>query len=77
MIVTEAFRALVAQLTEDEIPDPLNQPMPLFALVADLCRLAGEPEPPEIAALMDAPAATALRANVGSPARWLADGGRR
>lgn len=74
MIVTDAFRALVAQLTEDEIPDPLNLPMPLFAVVSDLCRLAGEPEPPEIAALMDAPAATALRADVG-PARWLAAGG--
>ena len=76
MIVTDAFRALVAQLTEDESPDPPNLPMPPFALVADLCRLAGEPEPPEIAALMDAPAATALRTHVG-PAKWLADGGRR
>lgn len=56
MIITRTFRALVAQLADDGILDPLNKPMALFAVWADLCRLAGEPEPPEVAALLDAPA---------------------
>lgn len=70
MIITETFRALIAQLTEDGMPDPLHQPMTLFAVWADACRIAGEPEPPEVAALMDAPAATLLTATP-SAARFI------
>lgn len=75
-MINETFRAVVAEMAVGGIPDPLRQPVSLFTLWADACRIAGEVEPPEIAALMDAPAATALRAHVG-PAKWLADGGRR
>lgn len=67
-MITETFRQLLAELTEQGIAAPLHQPMPPYALWADLCRLAGEPEPPEVAALMDAPAATPLRPG---PARFI------
>lgn len=67
-MITETFRQLLAELSEGEVPDPLRQPMPLYAVWADLARLAGEPEPTEVAALMDAPAAAPLRT---SPARFI------
>lgn len=67
MIITETFRALVAELAEEGLPDPLTRPMALFAVWADACRIAGEPEPPEVAALMDAPAATLLQPSAAAP----------
>ena len=51
--VTAAMRALVAELRAEGIPDPLGQPLALWAVWADLCRLADEPTPREVAARLD------------------------
>ena len=42
-------------MTEGDVPDPLAQPCTLALLWTDLARLAGEPLPAEVAALVDAP----------------------
>ncbi len=52
--------ALVVELIEGEIPSPLTQSLPVFALWSDLARLAGEALPPHVAALLDAPAVECL-----------------
>lgn len=71
MIITETFRAYLADLADDgDLAATLHTPLPLYAVWADLCRLAGEPEPPEVAALLDAPAATLLT----GPARFIPSG---
>ena len=54
--------ALVCELIQNDIPHPLAQSFPLFCLWDDLCRLAGEPVPPAVAGLLDAPAALCLTA---------------
>jgi hypothetical protein len=51
--ITALLRALAAELRDEGIPDPLGQPLALWAVWADLCRLAGEPTPPEVAARLD------------------------
>ena len=53
MTLNEAMRALVAELGAGGVPAPLAQPLTLAALWGDLARLAGEPTPPEVAALLD------------------------
>ncbi len=53
MTIDEAMRALVAELAAGGVPAPLAQPLTLAALWDDLARLAGEPIPPEVAALLD------------------------
>lgn len=45
--------ALLAELTANDIPDPLAQRFTLAATVADLCRLAGEALPDAVAAVLD------------------------
>jgi hypothetical protein len=67
-MITDAFRQLLAELAEEGVDAPLHRPLPLYAIWADLCRLAGEQEPPEVAAIVDAPAATPLRPG---PARFI------
>ena len=54
--------ALVVELIENDIPGPLTQELSVFALWCDLARLAGEPVPADVAALLDAPAAACLPA---------------
>ena len=54
--------ALVVELIENEIPGPMTQELSVFALWSDLARLAGEPVPAAVAALLDAPAAACLPA---------------
>ncbi len=54
--------ALVVELIEGDIPHPMQQEFPIFALWSDLARLAGEPVPSAVAALLDAPAALCLPA---------------
>ena len=65
----EACAALVAELAEGDVPDPLNQRFKLAFVVADLCRLAGEPVPAEVARALDEPACHRLPA--AEVARWL------
>lgn len=55
MRINALLRALVDELAADEMPDPLAQPLTLALVWADLARLAGEPLPPEVAAIIAAP----------------------
>ncbi len=52
--VTAALTALYAELAE-EIPDVLTESFTFAGLWADLCRIAGEPVPRDVAAVLDAP----------------------
>jgi len=53
--INDTLHALVAEMAAGEVPDPLAQPCTLALVWADLARLAGEPLPAEVAALVDAP----------------------
>ena len=55
MTINDALHALADELAADGVPDPLAQPLTLALVWHDLCRLAGEPLPPEVAALVAAP----------------------
>ncbi len=57
MTINDTMRALVAELGAGGVPAPLAQSFTLAALWDDLARLAGEPTPPEVAALLDGRAA--------------------
>ncbi len=52
--VTAALTALLHELAE-ELPDVLSTPFTFAALWADLARVAGEPVPRDVAAVLDAP----------------------
>ncbi len=54
MPITAALTALYAELAE-EIPDVLTESFTFAGLWADLCRIAGEPVPRDVAAVLDAP----------------------
>ncbi len=54
MPITAALTALYAELAE-EIPDVLTETFTFAGLWADLARLAGEPLPADVAAVLDAP----------------------
>ena len=56
MTITDALTRLVAELAEGGVPDPLDQRFRLAYVFDDLCRLAGESLPAEVAAALDAPA---------------------
>lgn len=56
MIINALMALLVAELRADDIPDPLLQEFPLYAVWSDLARLANAPLPAEVAALLDSPA---------------------
>jgi hypothetical protein len=51
--VNDLLRGLLAELRAEGIPDPLGQPLALWAVWADVCRLAGEPTPREVAERLD------------------------
>ena len=53
MTINELMRALIAELAEGGIPEPLSTPFTLAALWDDLSRLAGEEPPPAALALLD------------------------
>lgn len=53
--INDTLRALVAEMAAGDVPDPLAQPLTLALVWADLARLAGEPLPPEVAAMIAAP----------------------
>ena len=56
MGINDLLRRLCDELTEGDVPAPLEQPLRLGLVWADLCRLAGEPAPPDVVACLDAPA---------------------
>lgn len=53
-MINAAMTALLHELA-DEIPDVLTQEFSFAALWADLARIAGEPLPRDVAAVLDAP----------------------
>lgn len=55
MMINDAMRALIDEMAAGDVPDPLAQPLTLALVWADLARLAGEPLPPEVAAVIAAP----------------------
>lgn len=55
MMINATLRALLREMEACNVPDPLAQPLTLALVWADLCRLAGEPLPPDVAALLAAP----------------------
>ncbi len=52
MTINALMAALVAELTENEIPTPLAERFTLAHVWADLARLAGEELPPEALAIV-------------------------
>ena len=56
MTINQLMAALVAELAEGGVPDPLDQRFRLAFVFDDLCRIAGEALPAEVAAALDAPA---------------------
>jgi len=55
MFVNALMTALYAELAAEEIPDVLSTPFTFACLWADLCRIAGEPLPGDVAAVLDTP----------------------
>ncbi len=53
MTIDDLLRSLVAELAAGRVPAPLHQSFTLATIWDDLARLAGEPPPPEVAALLD------------------------
>ena len=58
MTITEALRRLADELST-EIPDLLTQRLSCGLVWLDLCRLAGEEPPADVAALAEMPVAVA------------------
>ena len=52
MTINHAMTLLVAELAEGEVPAPLTQSFTLATVWADLARLAGEPLPVAVAAVV-------------------------
>ena len=65
--VSELCGRLLAELVAGDVPQPLVQRFTLAFLWADLCRLTGEPLPPDVQAQLDAPAGAVV-----TPPRRLA-----
>jgi hypothetical protein len=57
--LNDLFAALVAGLAEEEVVAPLAQRFTLGHIWIDLARLAGEPVPAHVAAMLDEPTHTA------------------
>ncbi len=55
MTLNQLMTTLAAELAEGGVPDPLQQRFRLDFVWIDLCRLAGEPLPAEIAGVLDRP----------------------
>jgi hypothetical protein len=55
MSINTILAALVEELVEGGMDDPLAEPLTLAALWSDLARIAGEPLPADVAALVDGP----------------------
>ncbi len=61
MSLNDLMALLVAELVDGDVPAPLTQRFTLAHTWADLARLAGEPLPPAVAALLDGRGATTVR----------------
>ena len=55
MSINDALTQFCRDLAADGVSDPLAQPFTLAALWCDLCALAGEDPPADVAALVDQP----------------------
>ena len=71
MTIDDAMRALVAELGAGGVPAPLTQLFTLATVWDDLARLAGEPTPPEVAALLDGRGTIPVRLGRASAARTI------
>jgi len=69
MSLNDLMALLVAELADGDIPAPLTRRFTLAALWADLARLAGEPIPPAVAALLDGRGAIPVRPGRARAAR--------
>jgi hypothetical protein len=69
MTIADALAALVAELEAGDVPDPLRQDFSLACLWADLARIAGDPVPAPVAAILDGPACYRVPADLAR--RWL------
>ena len=54
-MINQTMAALYAELAAEEIPAVLTERFTFAALWADLARLAGEPVPRDVAAVLDTP----------------------
>lgn len=77
MSLNDLMALLVAELADGDIPAPLTQRFTLANTWADLARLAGEPIPPEVEALLDGRGVTALPGRVAATSPTLRQGGPR
>ncbi len=55
MTINEALERFCRELAAGGVPHPLDQPVPVGLLWLDLCALAGEDPPTDVAALLDQP----------------------
>ncbi len=55
MTINAAFTQLLHELADDGLPDVLSTRFTFAALWGDLCRLAGEELPRDVAAVLDQP----------------------
>jgi len=69
MTIADALAALVAELEEGDVPEPLRESFTLALVWHDLARIAGEPVPAAVAAILDGPAVHTPPAR--ALARWL------
>jgi len=77
MTIDTLMRSLVAELAAGDVPAPLAQDFTLAALWDDLARLAGEPTPPEVMALLDGRGSTAPPDRAGGNRLIPSQGGPR
>ena len=76
MTVNDALQSLAADLAAEGIADPLAEPITLAALWHDLCRIAGEPLPSDVVALLDGPRMIRPILAAPKPTRALGRAGR-
>jgi len=55
MTINDAMTLLLAELAADGIPDVLTETFTFAAMWNDLCRIAGEPVPRDVAIVLDQP----------------------
>lgn len=53
--INDMMRAIVAEVAEEGVADPIGEQFTLAFVWADLCRLSGEALPPEVLAALDEP----------------------
>ncbi len=53
--INSAMTTLLEELAEDGVPDVLAASFTFVAIWQDLCRIAGETVPADVAAVLDAP----------------------